>query len=203
MMGIRRLQDKFIVALGQHNIPGLRWVLEGFNYYDTQRVKEVGAERAAAEWIVRCGGKVKFAEIGDNFDDYNVLIKRTAQLDPRVPADNVTIETIWAENASVTGFGCRHFENLKSIKNAHFIGCKNLHDFGIEYIGQHVGDRLKVLQISDCRRITEFGLEHLKYFSALDRLILTNLKGVHGKSKMAEKLQKMPALQNTKLEIDI
>lgn len=28
--------------------------------YDRERVKEVGADRAAAEWIVRCEGKVKF-----------------------------------------------------------------------------------------------------------------------------------------------
>lgn len=32
---------------------------EGFSY-DVSRVKEVGPDRTAAEWIVRCGGKVRF-----------------------------------------------------------------------------------------------------------------------------------------------
>ena len=52
---------------------------------------------------------MKFSQIGESFSDYNVLIKRTAQLDPRIQEDNVTIETIYAKDASVTGFGCRHF----------------------------------------------------------------------------------------------
>ncbi|CAD6199972.1 unnamed protein product, partial [Caenorhabditis auriculariae] len=106
---IARIQEKLMLAIGQHNIPGLRWLVEGFNYYDTQRVKEVGAERAAAEWIVRCGGRVRFHSISDEFSDYNALIKRTAELDPRVPADDVVLRSIYAEDASVTGFGCRHF----------------------------------------------------------------------------------------------
>ncbi|CAI5452181.1 unnamed protein product [Caenorhabditis angaria] len=196
-MSIRKMQEKFMLALGQHNIPGLRWVLEGFNFYDIQRVKEVGADRAAAEWVVRCGGQIKFKQIEENFADYNVLIKRTAQLDPRISADNVTIETIYAENASITGFGCQHFKNLAEIKNVHFIRCKNFHDFGIEYIGKYAGDKLKVLEINECPRITEFGLEHLLKFEKLDRLILKNLKSVHGKEKIAQKLK--DALKNTEI----
>ena len=30
-----------------------------FFSYDHQRVKEIGPDRAAAEWIVRCGGSIK------------------------------------------------------------------------------------------------------------------------------------------------
>ncbi|VDP03307.1 unnamed protein product [Heligmosomoides polygyrus] len=108
-----RQQEKFVQALGKHNIPGLRWLLEGFNYYDVSRVKEVGPDRAAAEWIVRCGGSEElcfgFDKIEDTFDDYNALIKRTAELDPRVPNDNVKVTHILAVDASVTGYGCRHF----------------------------------------------------------------------------------------------
>ncbi|EGT58444.1 hypothetical protein CAEBREN_06652 [Caenorhabditis brenneri] len=200
-MSMRKMQEKFVLALGQHNIPGLRWVLEGFNYYDIQRVKEVGADRAAAEWIVRCGGKIKFTQIDESFDDYNCLVKRTAQLDPRLPEDNVTLETIRAEDASITGFGCRHFENLSGIKNVYFIRCKNLHDFGLEYMGQHVGNHLKTLHLEECRRITEFGLEHLKKFTALEELILRNLKSVHGKEKVEQKLRE--ALPKTNIHFEL
>ncbi|CAI2353211.1 unnamed protein product [Caenorhabditis sp. 36 PRJEB53466] len=200
-MSIQKMKDKFVLALTQHNIPGLRWVLEGFNFYDTQRVKEVGADRAAAEWIVRCGGKIKFAQIDESFDDYNALVKRTAQLDPRLAEDRVTLETIRAEDASVTGFGCRHFENLVGIKQVYFIRCKNLHDFGLEYMGQHVGGHLKTLHIEECPRITEFGLEHLKKFSALETLILRNLKSVHGKEKVEQKLR--GALPKTDIQLHL
>uniref|UniRef100_A0A8R1DGG5 ATP synthase subunit s, mitochondrial n=1 Tax=Caenorhabditis japonica TaxID=281687 RepID=A0A8R1DGG5_CAEJA len=201
MSGLRRLQEKMVLALGQHNIPGLRWIIEGFNYYDTQRVKEVGADRAAAEWIVKCGGQIKFAQIDESFDDFNALVKRTAQLDPRRREDNVTLETIRCVDASVTGFGCRHFENLRGIRHVHFIGCKNFHDFGLEYMGQHVGDCLKTLHLESCPRITEFGLEHLNKFSALETLILRQLKSVHGKEKVEQKLRK--ALPKTDIQINL
>ena len=33
----------------------LGWFDAAFNKYDEARVKEVGADRAAAEWLLRCG----------------------------------------------------------------------------------------------------------------------------------------------------
>lgn len=116
-----RQQEKLSQALGQHNIPGLRWLLEGFNFYDRERVKEVGPDRAAAEWVVRCGGSIKFDRIDDSFSDYNALIKRCAELDPRRPGDLVRLITIRAVDASITGYGCRHFAGLEGIQNVHFI----------------------------------------------------------------------------------
>ena len=114
-------QEKVTQALGQHNLPGLRWLLEGFNYYDRERVKEVGPDRAAAEWVVRCGGSVKFDRIDDTFSDYNALIKRCAELDPRRPEDDVRLTSILAVDASITGYGCRHFANLKGIEDVRFV----------------------------------------------------------------------------------
>nr|CDJ86903.1 ATP synthase subunit s, mitochondrial-like [Haemonchus contortus] len=168
-----RQQEKFVQALGKHNIPGLRWLLEGFNYYDISRVKEVGPDRAAAEWIVRCGGAVK------------------------IPADNVKVTNIYAVDASVTGYGCRHFEGLLGIKEVHFIRCDNLHDFGLEYMAKAVGTHLEILEIDGCRRITEFGLAHLELCSGLKSLLLSNLKAVHGKDKVLAKLK--AALPNTEI----
>lgn len=184
-----RQQEKFVQALGKHNIPGLRWLLEGFNYYDVSRVKEVGPDRAAAEWIVRCGGAVKFDKIEDTFDDYNALIKRTAELDPRVPNDNVKVTHILAVDASVTGYGCRHFDGLQGIQEVRFIRCDNLHDFGLEYMANAVGTRLGFLEIDGCRRITEFGLVHLEKCSGLKTLLLRNLKAVHGRENVLRKLK--------------
>lgn len=57
---VGRLSDQLKNALVSHNVPGLKWLIDGFNYYDIQRVREIGADRVAAEWIVRCGGKIRF-----------------------------------------------------------------------------------------------------------------------------------------------
>ncbi|CAI4229780.1 unnamed protein product [Auanema sp. JU1783] len=195
---IFRQQEKVIQALGQHNIPGLRWLLEGFNYYDVQRVKDVGPDRAAAEWIVRCGGSITFDKIDDSFSDYNALIKRTAELDPRLPQDNVKLTDIDASHSSVTGFGCRHFKGLSGLQNVRFAHCKNLHDFGLETMGEHVGGHLKSLELGSCRRISEFGLAHLKLFKKLEVLKLYDLTGVYKISRSLDQLHE--ALPNTDIK---
>lgn len=68
-------------------------------------------------------------------------------------------------------------------------------------MGNHVGGHLKTLHIEECRRITEFGLEHLTKFSALDKLVLRNLKSVHGKEKVQEKLR--GALPKTDIQFEV
>ncbi|PAV60679.1 hypothetical protein WR25_14435 [Diploscapter pachys] len=158
---LMQFKDNMARVIGQQDIPGLRWLLEGFNIYDKERVKEVGPDRAAAEWIVRCEGSVKFDRIEDVFTDYNALIKRCAELDPRVPADDVRVVLIDATDSCVTGYGCKHFENLRGIQEVRFVRCRNLHDWGLEIMADHVGDRLQLLEINSCPRITEFGIKHL------------------------------------------
>ena len=95
--------------IASHDIFGLRWIIDGFNLVDKSRVKEVGPDRAAAEWIVRNGGKIKFDNLSDVFSDYNALIKATAELDPRIPNEQVHLVEIDATDSSVSGFGCMHF----------------------------------------------------------------------------------------------
>lgn len=89
-------------------------------------MREVGPDRAAAEWIVRCGGKVRFVngvfnynsfcfrfdKFKDKFEDYNTLIRVTAELDPAKPSGQVSIVEIDASNSCVSAFGCRHFGRL-------------------------------------------------------------------------------------------
>ena len=76
------------------------------------RVKEIGPDRAAAEWIVRCGGTIKFDNLRTPFDDFNALIRATAELDPRIPKEQVHLIEIDARDSSVSGFGCYHFGNI-------------------------------------------------------------------------------------------
>ena len=65
---------------------------------DRSRVEAVGPERAAAEWILRLGGAVKFKESKHWNFDYN-----------RVPsAGNLCLEAIDATGLAVTSNGLEH-----------------------------------------------------------------------------------------------
>ncbi|CEF69195.2 ATP synthase subunit s, mitochondrial [Strongyloides ratti] len=143
-------------SIASHNFPGLKWILEGFNMVDKQRLKDVGPDRCAAEWIVKCGGKIKFDKMPDIFEDYNALIRATSELDPRDLNDDVKLVWIDATNASITGYGCLHFNGLRDIREVNFVRCKTLHDRGLEYIGMYAGNILKKLQLTECPKITEY-----------------------------------------------
>ncbi|XP_023348842.1 ATP synthase subunit s, mitochondrial, partial [Eurytemora carolleeae] len=49
------------------------WFDSVFNKVDEARIKEVGVDRAAAEWVLRCGGGVKWEGGGRMLTDYNAL----------------------------------------------------------------------------------------------------------------------------------
>ncbi|KAI6237100.1 ATP synthase subunit s, mitochondrial [Aphelenchoides besseyi] len=197
---IIRLTDSFKNALTSHNIPGLRWLIDGFNFYDKQRVLEVGADRVAAEWVVRCGGVVKFDRFKTRFDDYNTLIRATAELDPAKPSDACHLVEIDASNSCVSGFGCRHFTGLNHLSRVLFINCKNLQDFGLEEMGKQVGSRLPHLELEKCPRISEYGLKHLETFSGLKTLKLKNLPNVYKPQRSIDSLKK--ALPNCEVHYE-
>ena len=70
--------------------------------YDAKRVEEVGPNRAAAEWLLRCGAQIKFTNWGDYVKDYNRI--------PPGGIETYKIEEIRAENACIMARG---FEYLR------------------------------------------------------------------------------------------
>uniref|UniRef100_A0A0K0ED72 ATP synthase subunit s, mitochondrial n=1 Tax=Strongyloides stercoralis TaxID=6248 RepID=A0A0K0ED72_STRER len=184
-------------SIASHNFPGLRWVLERFNLVDKQRLKDVGPDRCAAEWIVKSGGKIMFDKIPDVFEDYNTLIRVTSELDPRNPNDDVKLIWIDATDTSITGYGCLHFNGLKNIKEVNLVRCKTFNDSGLEYIGMYTGNVLKRLQLAECPKITEYGLMHLDKFVALEELKLIRLKNVYKFDKVLGNLKEL--LPNCKI----
>ncbi|KAI6189973.1 ATP synthase subunit s, mitochondrial [Aphelenchoides bicaudatus] len=193
-----RFGDQLKNAIASHNVPGLKWLIDGFNYYDIQRVREVGADRACAEWVVRCGGSVKFDKFKDTFNDYNTLIRVTAELDPAKPSGQVSIVNIDASNSCVSGFGCRHLNGLKGLETLTFARCKNLQDFALETVGNEVGSTLSHLKLEACPRITEFGLKHLKTFTGLKTLTIKDLPRVYKPERSKQEIEK--ALPNCQID---
>ncbi len=64
---------------------------------DHSRVAAVGPDRAAAEWVLRLGGTVKFTDIDHWNSDYN-----------RLPSGAIKLEQIDGSEASITSNGLEH-----------------------------------------------------------------------------------------------
>ncbi|GMT10215.1 hypothetical protein PFISCL1PPCAC_1512, partial [Pristionchus fissidentatus] len=176
-------------ALGEHNFFGLRWIIEKFNDLDVERIREVGAERACAEWVLRCGGSVRFDDGRPEVSDYNQLVEQTAQKSGTLNEKFFFLNQVRAVNACVTARGCRHFEGVTRLQDVVFSGCKNLEDDAINVMVQNVGSTLRSVEFSNCRYITQDGLRHLGKCSSLSSVILTDLPRVKEWEKLKEELK--------------
>ena len=67
---------------------------------DHSRVAAVGPDRAAAEWVLRLGGSVKFATLPQWSSDYNRL--------PSEPQGYLQLEAIDVSGVSITDNGLEH-----------------------------------------------------------------------------------------------
>ena len=69
---------------------------------DKKRIEEVGPNRAAAEWLLRCGAHIKLKNWGNYVNDYNKL--------PPGGSESFQIVEIRAENSCIMARG---FEYLR------------------------------------------------------------------------------------------
>ena len=67
---------------------------------DHSRVAAVGPDRAAAEWVLRLGGSVKFNNLDNWSSDYNRL--------PTEPQGHLQVEAIDVSGISITDNGLEH-----------------------------------------------------------------------------------------------
>lgn len=67
---------------------------------DHSRVAAVGPDRAAAEWVLRLGGSVKFINLDNWSSDYNRL--------PTEPQGRLQVEAIDVSGISITDNGLEH-----------------------------------------------------------------------------------------------
>lgn len=70
---------------------------------DQSRIKDVGADRAAAEWLLRCGAGVRWKGAGSTLTDYNSL--------PPGNYRQFTIEEIDATGSCIMSVGFPHLSN--------------------------------------------------------------------------------------------
>ncbi|XP_059907678.1 ATP synthase subunit s, mitochondrial isoform X2 [Gadus macrocephalus] len=82
------------------------WINAVFNRVDYERIKAIGPDRAAAEWLLRCGAKVRFLGFERWHHDYNAL--------PTGPLDRYKIQGIDATESCIMYRGFDHLAVLCS-----------------------------------------------------------------------------------------
>ncbi|XP_070576485.1 ATP synthase subunit s, mitochondrial-like [Ptychodera flava] len=140
-----------------------------FNRVDYGRISEVGPDRAAAEWLLRCGAHVKFKDFNKWNVDYNVL--------PTGPPRKYKIEAVDATDSSIMHIGFPHFKDLDCLRSLKLHHCTYLTDECMSAL-HYLKDTLEDLQVSSCGDISDKGLIALHQLKKLKTLFLCDLPAV-------------------------
>ena len=166
------------------------WFNAAFNKYDSTRVAEVGIDRAAAEWILRCGGGVRWSSGSKVLRDYNSL--------PVGKNGQKKIAEIEGSDSCIMEDGFEHLKGLVDLWKITLVNNKYLTDESINFMVSHTKNRLRWLHLAGNGNITDSGLLHLKRLEHLEYLKLENLHEAKNPENVLKELQlKMP---NCKIE---
>ncbi|XP_054153720.1 ATP synthase subunit s, mitochondrial-like [Oppia nitens] len=140
------------------------WLMNVFNRPDPQRIEAVGADRAAAEWLIKNGAAVKWTNGNNWVKDYNILATEDMQR---------KIKEIDATDSAISHIGFSHLNGLQELDK--FIIANNgyIEDSAIEMLGI-CKQGLRHLEIISCIGVTDKGilsltqLENLKYLKLFD-----------------------------------
>lgn len=93
----------------------MSWFINTWNKHDTERIKEVGTDRAAAEWLLRCGAGVTWKGAVKPLKDYNAL-----------PVGNYRKHKIWkidATDSCVMDTGFDYLRDLPELREIKLNNC--------------------------------------------------------------------------------
>uniref|UniRef100_A0A3B3CTL8 Distal membrane arm assembly component 2 like n=1 Tax=Oryzias melastigma TaxID=30732 RepID=A0A3B3CTL8_ORYME len=122
------------------------WLNAVFNKVDHDRIRAVGPDRAAAEWLLRCGAKVRFQGFDRWHLDYNAL--------PTGPLGRYKIQAIDATESCIMVRGFEHLDPMDRKWACHVIeACRH---------GQHVYETAPELIVHCIYGNVREGLEHLE-----------------------------------------
>ena len=158
----------------------LGWFDTAFNKYDKARVNEVGPNRAAAEWLLRCGAGVKWENSTRVLKDYNSL-----------PVGNyrtLKIQEIEGTDSAVMEEGFLYLKELDELRKVTMVNNKYLNDECIFYLVAYTKKRLTGLHLAGNGNITGDGLLQLGKMQVLEDLHLENLHEVKRPEEVLKQL---------------
>ncbi|XP_045121066.1 elongation factor Tu-like [Portunus trituberculatus] len=156
------------------------WLNAIFNKVDENRIKEVGADRACAEWLLRCGAVVRWLDRDQWTKDYNSL--------PATGGRHLKIEEVDATDSAVMHIGFPHFRGCKHIRRIIFHRSTYLEDAALSQLPL-LKTSLKQLQISSCGNITTEGLKYIKELENLNYLLLYDLPEIKDKEAVLRDIE--------------
>uniref|UniRef100_A0A023FNL8 Putative atp synthase subunit s mitochondrial n=1 Tax=Amblyomma cajennense TaxID=34607 RepID=A0A023FNL8_AMBCJ len=146
-----------------------QWLNAVFNRYDRDRVKEIGPDRAAAEWLIRCGAAVRWSGAVKFHSDYNTL--------PATGSGVYRIEEIDATDSSIMEIGFPYLKDLTHLKAINLTRCHYLADKALRML-QLRKDSLEKVQVVSCGNVTDVGVKSLAELTKLRYLKLFDLPEV-------------------------
>ena len=151
-----------------------------FNKYDSARVEEVGINRAAAEWVLRCGGGIRWSS-GTFLKDYNSL--------PVGKYRELKIAEIDGTDSCIMEHGFEHLKGLTELYKITLVNNKYLTDESLGFLGAYTKNRLRWLHLASNGNITDAGILHLQQLAKLEYLKLENLHEVKNPESVVKLLQ--------------
>ncbi|XP_006632462.1 ATP synthase subunit s, mitochondrial [Lepisosteus oculatus] len=171
------------------------WLNAVFNKVDYERIKALGPDRAASEWLLRCGAKVRYQGFDRWQHDYNAL--------PTGPLGKFKIQAIDATESCIMYRGFDHLDGLKHLEEIKFHKCIYIEDVCLERLSriENLQASLRCVEVVSCGNVTDRGIIALHHLRNLERLFLSDLPGMKEKDKTVQTL--LTALPNLAIELDL
>lgn len=166
--------------------PFYGWLNNVANNVDLARIEEVGPDRAAAEWLLRCGAQVRYENSSTFVSDYNSLTGSGTE--KQITEINGTDSTIFS-------VGFPHLKGLKKLSKVVIKRNPYLNDEALPML-EFVNESLRELQLLTIANVSDSGVKSLTILDKLNKLVLFNLPSVKSRSDcLAFLKEKMPNCQ--------
>lgn len=171
------------------------WLNAVFNKVDYERIRDAGPERAASEWLLRCGAMVRYHGQERWQKDYNQL--------PTGPLDRYKIQAIDATDSCIMNIGFDYMEGLKHVEKIRLCKCHYIEDDCLEKIGQleNLQKSLLEMEIISCGCVTDKGIIALRHLRNLKYLLLKDLPGIQNKENLVQAFK--TTLPSLELKLDL
>ncbi|XP_063803630.1 ATP synthase subunit s, mitochondrial [Pseudophryne corroboree] len=172
------------------------WLNAVFNRVDHERIKDVGPDRAASEWLLRCGAKVRYTGFEKWQQDYNGL--------PTGPLGKYKIQAIDASESCIMYRGFDYLDGLEQLEEIKLYKCIYIEDACLQRISkiENLQQSLRRLEIITCGNVTDKGVISLASLRNLEYLFLSDLPAIKQRDVTMELLQKSNHSLRIELDLD-